>query len=623
MKLGACGAGANRRGRSPERASFDCPGYNPENATQRIPVALKGRYTLSPRTARAVACCVAIGVLLVWRAAMIEAAPPADRAKIEQCGRLWLEAMRLKEQGRAQEAIRKALASLALHRDIEGADSPAYANGILRVVDLLDAFGEYQQAVPLCREALRVGLRNADKNDPSKGHELLANAVNMLANQFVHLNDLAQAEPLYRQALALRTEAFGERHPSCGQSLLNLATLYARQGDLRLSLKLYERALAIVTRPENRYLRAMCLNGLANLHEKALRPAMAEPLAREAAELFEQSVGKSHWAYADALNTLGNVYSDLGDYPRSGECYRQALAIFQRLAHPHYATCRANQAELLMRMKKYREAESIYQETLRMVKQSVGTRHPSYARRLSGLAQAMLAQDRAAEARPLAEEALRIMLQSEDELAQAQSKRQQSLTAQFDIGYLATYLSAAVASREPAEPMFKMVSAWKGAVAADYRRAGRRRQAARANPNSEIGRLTRDLDASIRDFCNRLARQPPEDEIDDFRQATGRAQAEIEELERRLTKLDDKSRPASRKARVSVEQLRESLPGSTALIDFFEYAQYQPPTLEAPPPGSRHRTLAFVITHDRPLECVDLGSSNKLHERIQSWRGGV
>ena len=65
---------------------------------------------------------------------------------------------------------------------------------------------------------------------------------------------LAEAEPLYRRALAIREEKLGDDHPDVAQSLNNLALLLKTQGKL----------------------------------------AEAEPLSRRALDIFEQKLGAGH-----------------------------------------------------------------------------------------------------------------------------------------------------------------------------------------------------------------------------------------------------------------------------------------------------------------------------------------
>jgi len=55
----------------------------------------------------------------------------------------------------------------------------------------------------------------------------------------------AEAEPLYRQAVAIRERTLGAEHPDVAWSLHNLAGLYRVQGRYAEAEALYRRALAV------------------------------------------------------------------------------------------------------------------------------------------------------------------------------------------------------------------------------------------------------------------------------------------------------------------------------------------------------------------------------------------
>lgn len=55
----------------------------------------------------------------------------------------------------------------------------------------------------------------------------------------------AEAEPLYRRALALKEKLLGSGHPDVAMTLNNLAVLYKAQGKYAEAEAMYDRALAI------------------------------------------------------------------------------------------------------------------------------------------------------------------------------------------------------------------------------------------------------------------------------------------------------------------------------------------------------------------------------------------
>jgi Tfp pilus assembly protein PilF len=55
----------------------------------------------------------------------------------------------------------------------------------------------------------------------------------------------AEAEPLYKRALAIKEKTLGPDHPDVATSLHNLAWVYSREGKYKMAEPLYKRALAI------------------------------------------------------------------------------------------------------------------------------------------------------------------------------------------------------------------------------------------------------------------------------------------------------------------------------------------------------------------------------------------
>ena len=83
--------------------------------------------------------------------------------------------------------------------------------------------------------------------------------LNQLAIAYSQLGYVAEAEPLYDEALALRRAALPQGHPNIATSLNNLAALYRSQGRLAEAEPLFEEALALRRaalpqgHPEHRY----------------------------------------------------------------------------------------------------------------------------------------------------------------------------------------------------------------------------------------------------------------------------------------------------------------------------------------------------------------------------------
>ena len=128
-------------------------------------------------------------------------------------------------------------------------------------------------------------------------------------------------------------------------------------------------------------------------------------LERRLLELLEQARaehGAESRLCAAMLSEVGACYRGQGKYGDSVSCFRQALALLERLGEaesPDYATAVNNLAGTYRLMGRYDEAEAAYTECLRRYRQTLGEGHVLYAAALNNLGLLSLDQgdlDRAA-----------------------------------------------------------------------------------------------------------------------------------------------------------------------------------------------------------------------------------
>ncbi len=102
----------------------------------------------------------------------------------------------------------------------------------------------YQQGnYPEAEKQLVAALKEAEGLGPQDPR--LATTLNNLALLYDAQGKYAEAEPLYKRALAIREQVLGPEHRSVATSLSNLAELYKAQGKYAEAEPLYKRSLAI------------------------------------------------------------------------------------------------------------------------------------------------------------------------------------------------------------------------------------------------------------------------------------------------------------------------------------------------------------------------------------------
>ncbi len=134
----------------------------------------------------------------------------------------------------------------------------------------------------------------------------------------------AEAEPLYKRALAIAEQALGPDHPEIGTHLHNLAALYRTQGRLAEAELLLKRALAIGEKaaPDHPHV-AKALNNLAELYRVQGRYAEAEALYKRALILGEKVLGPDH-------PDVGTYLSNFAGLRVSQEDWSDAVTLLKR-----------------------------------------------------------------------------------------------------------------------------------------------------------------------------------------------------------------------------------------------------------------------------------------------------
>ncbi|MBV8352961.1 MAG: tetratricopeptide repeat protein [Verrucomicrobia bacterium] len=139
--------------------------------------------------------------------------------------------------------------------------------------------------------------------------------------------------------------------------------------------------------------------------------AKAEPLLKEALDIFQKTLGSEDPNTLISLNNLGNLFNDMGDFAKAEPLLEEALKIRRKTLSPEdpdTATSLGNLAELYRAMGEYAKAEPLYQEALEIFQHVFGREHPDTARAMDNLAGLYWAIGDYAKAEPLFQEDLQI-----------------------------------------------------------------------------------------------------------------------------------------------------------------------------------------------------------------------
>ena len=104
---------------------------------------------------------------------------------------------------------------------------------------LYDMQGRYAEAEPLFKRALAIYEKALGPDHPD-----VARALNNLALLYDSQDHYAEAEPLYKRSLSIRQKALGPDHPDVALAQNNLAALYSHQGRYADALPLVRTTIA-------------------------------------------------------------------------------------------------------------------------------------------------------------------------------------------------------------------------------------------------------------------------------------------------------------------------------------------------------------------------------------------
>ena len=186
-------------------------------------------------------------------------------------------------------------------------------------LDWLEAYppfhrGQYKLSQERVRAAQRVYLEH-DLTDPLLRADLLAD----LGSTDYYLGKPQEALKLQQQALDIRREVQGDKHPDTATALGNLGATYSALGKPQEALKLQQQAL----------------------------------------DILREVLGDKHPDTAKALGNLGATYADLRDFGRALQLAKDALSIRLEVLgpqHPETITMRISLANCWLLLKQGNEA---------------------------------------------------------------------------------------------------------------------------------------------------------------------------------------------------------------------------------------------------------------------------
>ena len=248
---------------------------HPDSLTSRNNLAVA--YQAAGRTADALPL---YEEALRGRRAILGADHPDTLFSMNNLASAYREVGRFPEAGPLyEEALRRRRATL-------GSDHPDTLLSMNNLANFYRELGRFPESIALQAEALR---RQEGRLGPDHPDTLLS--MSNLAVAYKDAGRLDEALPLLQETLKRRRAKLGPDHPDTLVSMSNLAAGYQAAGRLADSLPLFEEALKrrrAARGPEHPQT-LLSINALARAY-LVDRPALAEPLVREALAFYEKKL---------------------------------------------------------------------------------------------------------------------------------------------------------------------------------------------------------------------------------------------------------------------------------------------------------------------------------------------
>ena len=337
---------------------------------------------------------------------------PAQQARLEQARQLNLQAIKLSNQGRLQDAISVMEQVLAIRKEVVGEKSPLYAHALSNVGIMQTMTGDYAAARQRLEQALAIRKEALGEKHPD-----YATSLHSVGRLYNTLGEYATARNYLEQALTIRKEVLGIKDPTYAATLSDLGSVFREMADYAAARPYFEQAMAIEreTIGEHHVDYARSLTNLGFVMQGMGDYAGARTCYEQSLAIKKETIGEGDYSYALTLSCLGHLLRSTGDHAGALNCFQRALPIYKATrgeVHTDYAIELANVAAELAGQGDYAAARRYFEQALAIQQKVVGERHPTYAAAVMGVASMFEAEGNFAAARPLYEQSLAIRRQT-------------------------------------------------------------------------------------------------------------------------------------------------------------------------------------------------------------------
>ena len=238
--------------------------------------------------------------------------------------------------GNFNRAEAMGLRSLTIFQNTLGEEHEDYLTALGALGNLYSDFGEYDKA-----EEIFIRVKDNQKKLLGTSHPDYAIALNNLGLFYKNVGRLIEAESFLSKSVEIESSFYGPEHPELIVNLTNLAMVYGDLGNYNRSEELYRRALdiALYHYGENHMSVANIKNGLGIVKVELGEYGEAEFLLLESLKTMESIIGADNPTLASSLNNLAAFYGSIRNFEKGLTYIDRALEILINSVgegHPNY-----------------------------------------------------------------------------------------------------------------------------------------------------------------------------------------------------------------------------------------------------------------------------------------------
>ncbi|MDA8018345.1 MAG: serine/threonine-protein kinase [Thermoanaerobaculia bacterium] len=281
-------------------------------------------------------------------------------------------------------------------------------------------------------DALRHLLAALDWKVEALGprHPGVSDTLLRLGKVYAALKQPARAKDHLARALEIQLQTLGEAHPAVAETHVEMGTLARVELDLASALEHHGRASAIYLRvhgsesPKN----AQSLTYLAELQVLDGQSEQAQASFDEALRVLREVHGPRSESVAVVLATMASAWTEAGDDAAALQPYGEALDIYRSIYgadHWGVGSLHFNLATVQLRLGRYEDAAGGFDTAGEIYRSSLGPDHPLVTNALTGQGDALVRQGLSSRALPL----LRRAMQRDRDAVEARGPKERADTA--------------------------------------------------------------------------------------------------------------------------------------------------------------------------------------------------